>query len=700
MELSAQEREEIIAAINQGRPLPARYRASLFDESLETELIWPGKTSEVERVVLPFQSIEHIDEPRSGTVFQPDLFSMNAGSGRQTGGWTNKLIWGDNKLILSSLANGPLRDEIENAGGLKLVYIDPPFDVGADFSVEVEVGDQSITKEASVVEAFAYRDTWGKGRDSFSAMIHERLVLIQRLLASDGKVLVHCDWRTTPLIRMIGDEVFGSENYRNEMIWSYRSGGAGRGTTLPRKHDTIHFWGMSDTATIKSQQERQYLEKKFMDSKQDRQGRFFVDTILRDVFEGVINVVGGDDSIREYSVRPVLNLSRERTGYPTQKPEGLLGLLLEVFSSHGDLVADFFCGSGTTLAVAEKLGRKWIGADLGRFAIHTTRKRLIATQRELAADNKLYRAFEILNLGSYERQYFAGVDMTLPADQRATASLQRREQFLALILSAYGGQRSEQMLEFHGIKDNACVFIGPLDAPVTQDDVRKIVVAARKHGVSRIDVLGFEFEMGIKPAMADEAKEEGITLTLRYIPNDVFDKRAIAKGQVKFFDVGYLEVKPKQTKGGLITIELTDFGVFYAQEDADAIAAGLRNGGSKVIVDNGQVVSISKNNKGIIKKEILTKSWSDWIDYWSVDFDFESQKEIIRVVENGQEKDLWTGRHIFENQWQDFRTRDDRKLKLVSDPHSYDLKGEYKIAVKVVDVFGNDTTKVIKIKVK
>ena len=140
--------------------------------------------------------------------------------------------------------------------------------------------------------------------------------------------------------------------------------------------------------------------------------------------------------------------------------------------------------------------------------------------------------------------------------------------------------------------------------------------------------------------------------------------------------------------------------MFYAQEDADAAASGLRNRAARVVVDGGQVVRVAKDKKGVITKEILTKSWTDWIDYWAVDFDFESQREIIRVVADDGEKDVWTGRYIFENQWQDFRTKDSRELTKVSDKHTYDLPGEYKIAVKVVDVFGNDTTKVVKLKVK
>ena len=303
-------------------------------------------------------------------------------------------------------------------------------------------------------------------------------------------------------------------------------------------------------------------------------------------------------------------------------------------------------------------------------------------------------------MGSYERQYFAGIDPTLPEVQREAASNLRREQYLELILSAYGANRTEQLSTFHGLKETAAVFVGPLDAPVTQRDVAKVVSSARKQGISRVDVLGFEFEMGIKPAMMDEAKDQGVTLTLRYIPNDVFDRRAIQRGQVKFYDVGYLEARPIYGKDGSVIVELSNFAVFYAQEDADAAAEGLRGGSARVVVDNGQVVRVSKDKKGVVKREVLTQSWSDWIDYWAVDFDFESQKEVVAREVDGEIQTAWTGRYIFENQWQDFRTRGDRELALQSAPHKYDQPGEYKVAVKVVDIFGNDTTKVIKVKVK
>ena len=397
-------------------------------------------------------------------------------------------------------------------------------------------------------------------------------------------------------------------------------------------------------------------------------------------------------------IYPLNSQAVERLNYPTQKPESLLERIVKASSNEGDLVADFFCGSGTALAVAEKLGRKWIGCDLGRFAIHTTRKRLIGVQRELQAAGQPYRSFEILNLGKYERQYFVGIDPNLPEEQRRVQTIQREEHYLTLILSAYKAERVFQMPPFHGKQGGTAVVVGPIDAPVTLAQVNDIIDACREKKISRVDVLGFEFEMGLTPAVQDEAKAKGVSLSLKYIPKDVFDRRAVERGQVVFYDVAYVEVLPK-VKGLTATVSLKDFGVYYRQDDLAALGEKLKNGSSKVTVESGQVVKIVKDKKGRVTREVLTKKWTDWIDYWAVDFNYQSRKEIIQVVEEGVERAVWTGNYIFENEWQSYRTRKDRTLELTSAPHEYPGKGKYKIAVKVIDIFGNDTTKVVEVKV-
>lgn len=240
-------------------------------------------------------------------------------------------------------------------------------------------------------------------------------------------------------------------------------------------------------------------------------------------------------------------------------------------------------------------------------------------------------------------------------------------------------------------------MVGPIDAPVTQAQVNESVEAARKLRVSKLDILGFEFEMGLVPHAQDEARSKGVNLALRYIPKDVFDRRAIDKGQIVFYDVAYVDVQPV-VKGTTVTITLKDFGVYYRQEDIQAMIESMKSGASKVTIDSGQVVKIVRDKKGVVSREVLTKAWTDWVDYWAVDFDFENRREIIRITEaDGSEREAWTGGYIFENEWQSFRTRQERTLELTSVPHAYAEKGRYKIAVKVIDIFGNDTTKVVEV---
>jgi hypothetical protein len=232
LELSDAEKRDLIQLIQAGKPLPERYRFLLFEDKREVELVWNGKSADVCTAVLPFQTLEHVDEPREETRTQGELFD---GRGRQSQGWTNKLIWGDNKLILSSLKAGALRQQIEAAGGLKLIYIDPPFDVGADFSMDIEIGGETFHKEPNLLEQIAYRDTWGRGADSFISMIYERLILMRDLMHPEASIYVHCDWRVNSLIRCALDEVFGREMFINEITWKRAhtvKGNMGQGSKL------------------------------------------------------------------------------------------------------------------------------------------------------------------------------------------------------------------------------------------------------------------------------------------------------------------------------------------------------------------------------------------------------------------------------------------------------------------------------------
>jgi len=411
----------------------------------------------------------------------------------------------------------------------------------------------------------------------------------------------------------------------------------------------------------------------------------------------------------EYEGQPVQNLwtdiyvinsqAKESVNYPTQKPEALLERIIKTSSNEGDLVADFFCGSGTTAAVAEKLGRKYIVSDLGKFAIHTTRKRMIGVQRRLKAEGKDYRAFEILNLGKYERQHYIGVNPNLRQAEQQKQLEEKEAAFLDLILRAYRAEKTEGFTSFHGKKAGRLVAVGPVNLPVTRLFVEEVILECRKKHITRVDILGFEFEMGLFPNVLDEARAKGIDIAPKYIPAEVFDKRAVDKNQVVFHDVAAIEVKP-HVKGNRVAVELTDFSVFYSQDSIANAEATLKDKGSKIVVERGQIVKVSKDKNGIVSREVLTKKWTDWIDYWAVDFNFESKREIIRVKdEDGAWEERWTGDYIFENEWQSFRTKKDRSLELTSVFQEV-TPGRRKLAVKVVDIFGNDTMTIVEVNVE
>ena len=404
---------------------------------LKTELVWEGKYDEygnrrevdVAGADLPLQKVESIDQPYQAAQGGGQLGLWEQKNKRQDD-FRNMLIWGDNKLVMGGL----LRDF---RGKIDLIYIDPPFDVGADFSMPVPVGDgkDTLGKDQSILEAVVYRDTWGKGTDSYLHMMYERLALMRDLLRETGSIYVHCDVRLSHLMRALLEDVFGVTSFRNAIIWKRDVAGKGAkrvSRQWPRNTDTMFFYSKSESAWVFEQQYNPLSEdQKKAYRYSDPDGRLFKAVQLGDYSdasirrmesEGLIHVSGTGQKYKKYyldEARATIDTiwddilgfgtrtaSHEQTGYATQKPEALIERIILSGSEKEALVADFFCGSGTAGTVAEKLGRRWIMCDLGRFAIHTSRKRMIELQRQLYSDGKPYRAFDVYNLGRYERQWW------------------------------------------------------------------------------------------------------------------------------------------------------------------------------------------------------------------------------------------------------------------------------------------------------
>ncbi len=679
MNLTDNDKREIIQLIQDNKPLPEKYRFLLFKKREEIELLWNGKSNSTTNITLPFQIIEHVDEPREEKEIklQGDLFDE---SGRQLRGWSNKLIWGNNNLILSSLIHGNLSEEINKEGGIKTIYIDPPFNVGDDFHINIEISGNKFEKKRNLLEEIAYRDTWGKGSDSFISMIYERLLLMRSILSDDGSIFVHSDYRVSYLLRQVLNEIFGEENFVNEIIWTYQRPAAPNQQFFSRVHDTIFWFKKSNNYKFYPDQIRVPHDKKTVDNfKKGLKGSGFGDTDLN---------VGGKIPEDWWLIAPAYKSTKETLKYPTQKPEKLLERIIFATTEENDIVADFFCGSGTTLAVAEKLNRKWIGSDLGKFAIHTTRKRMIKVQREKKSTNKDFRAFEILNLGKYQRESFISAN---------NDKMDKEKYFIDLILKAYGAEKIDNPI-LHGVKNSKYVYIGPINIHVSRKAVETVVKECQKNSITRVDILCFDHEQGLFPNIINESKEKGVEVSCKIIPPDVFDKRAIDKKQIVFHDVAFIEFKTKIKKKKL-SVQLTGFSVDYSQEKIDEILGELKPNRSRVILSNGQIIKVSRDKNGIEKKDIVTKSWKDWIDYWAVDFDFENKKEIFKEKdENGNIVEKWSGDYIFENEWQSFRNQGS-DMEFESAEKEIIGKSSVKVAVKVVDIFGNDTMKVIKVNI-
>ncbi len=588
---------------------------------------------------MPLQRIETVDQPRSAAAAagQIALFERKT---KRNDDFRNMLIWGDNKLALASLLR-------EYRGKVDLIYIDPPFDVGADFTMTIPIGDDadSIEKDQSALEMVAYRDTWGRETDSYLHMVHERLLLMRELLSESGSIFVHCDWHVGYLLRAMMNEVFGRENFRNEIVWYYYNKMHDvRKPLFPRSSDRLLFYVKNRGAPPVFNLQREMRDKPVQQLVRKKIDGKMVNA--RDEDGHVMYRVAEDRVIDEVWRIPMLQPAdkTQYLAYATQKPEALLEKVILAASDEGALVADFFCGSGTTGGVAERLGRRWIMADLGRFAIHTSRKRLIELQRQLHAEGKPYRAFDVFNLGRYERQWWQK-ERLLGAD----------EEHRRVVLEFYRAEplRNSPSPLLHGRKGPAFCHVDSIDSILTRDEVRAAAAAAKQAGAKELACLAWDFEMNLRMECNAVEKELGIKIKIIQIPREIMEKNR--KDPPPFLEVATLEAKPVyRTEAGkrVVDIKLTAFIPSLAEVPSKELEA---------------------------LQERAVKSGFDFIDFWAVDFDYQ---------DGGP----------FNHHWQDYRTRKDRSLKTVSEQgFSYPKKGTYAACVKVVDIFGCDTSVTVEV---
>jgi adenine specific DNA methylase Mod len=285
--------------------------------------------------------------------------------------WKNLLFLGDNKLVMSSLIKQGW------AGKINLIYIDPPFFTGKDFKVNINIEDEEIKE-------IAYKDKWSGGIASYLKYMYERLVLMKELLAENGSIYVHLDWHVSHYVKVMMDKIFGYNNFVNEIIWHYGLGSSNRNLGFLRKHDNIYLYAKSENFIFNKLRGNVTPQMKAKYCHDDDIGKYMIS------YGKKYYMKGGKPYDDVWDIPTMSATDSERLGYSTQKPETLLERIIKVSSNEGDIIADFFCGSGTTLAVAEKLGRRWIGSDLSKYAIQVTRKRLfdIHNSKDLLSEKK------------------------------------------------------------------------------------------------------------------------------------------------------------------------------------------------------------------------------------------------------------------------------------------------------------------------
>ena len=578
-------------------------------------------------------------------------------------GWTNRLIYGDNLLAMAALLAG---DEHTPSlrGKVDLIYIDPPFDSKADYRTKVTLPGVELEQKPTVIEQFAYSDTWSDGTASYLAMITPRLVLMRELLADTGSIYVHLDWHVGHYVKLVLDEVFGKDCFFNEIIWHYPDKLQGNINGLPKNHDNIFAYRKNKVAVwngVKIQLDGARKinrrvwnpETKKLDTARDEFGRVIYDSYTEKNADDVWQIA-----------QAKVTKNPDNTGYSTEKPETLLERIVEASSNEGHLIADFNGGSGTTAAVAEKLGRRWITTDIGKPACMVMRKRLI----DQDAKPFLYQA-----IGDYQVE---AAKVALGRDFRIGDLSQ-------IVLSLYGAlplppdanpQRNLGQIagvEIGGKRGSKTLVLADSPNKLTGAATLKKAVAQRDNllgGWDRVVVLGWNFEPSIGETITalNDARLEVLV-----IPPDLMDrlkkKGGIDKlrGQVRFSSLQYLTVYPVGRAALAPTLSQGEGEREQAQE---SITVRLKN----YVLLSPEAINLDDTNR-IKLQAVANAEPLALIEYWAVDPDYDGQ--------------------VFRSVWQDYRgntANDGDPLRVVTQA-SLTLPakpGPRRVCVRVVDVFG------------
>lgn len=568
------------------------------------------------------------------------------------GSWMNRLVYGDNLLTMQALLAGDPQTGLPSLRGkVDLIYIDPPFDSKADYRTKVTLPGLDFQQKPTVVEQFAYADTWEEGTISYLKMIYPRLILMKELLSERGSIYVHIDWHIGSYMKVILDDIFGKENFVNEIIWYYRRWNIA-GSSFATNHDTILYYGKNKSNRVYNQL---YIPKSEKSSAQGKSWKSVIDE------NGIRHSIMTDEPTKGVPMPDVWDVSminpvaKERIGYATQKPEALLERIIKASSNEGDLVCDFFGGSGTTAAVAEKLGRRWITCDIGKPASLVMRKRFI--------DQKV-NPFLYQSIGDYQKEAFHN-----------NKKLRRVGDLSQVVLGLFGALpfSPEQVSDrnFGYVKGTRNLVM--VDSPnrlTTAATVRRAVEAKASllgGDWDKVIVLGWNFAFDISQAIE---KYKNSNVEVLVIPPDLLDKlskkgfkKLIADKTVRFSSLQYLVVNP---------VEVTMNG-----NGEDELDISLSN---YVLLSPDNIPLDDKDKEKL--QQVMEQDPLSLIEYWSIDPDYDGD--------------------TFRSTWQDYRENVDNDSDPLHCVYSTRIamphKDERKVCVKAVDVFGFESQVILDVK--